>query len=179
MKKTNSDASLRVMLRLLIDKMVEDLSRTAWQTRRRPGVNNAPKLSKPSHPFINGDADSRSLALANHLSIRYLNELGRIRFIGNTSALLFAGSSCKASAKQSRSRYVRSAYKFGDNHCPGGYLWFARRRIGLNLRDVDHSEASGPAQLIGKSDCTTGGAVFRLHWRKRPLAARRYAAQRR
>jgi hypothetical protein len=32
MTKTNSDESLRVLLRLLNDKMVEDLSRTAWQT---------------------------------------------------------------------------------------------------------------------------------------------------
>jgi|GraSoiStandDraft_29_1057270.scaffolds.fasta_scaffold09080_6 hypothetical protein len=32
MTKTNSDELLRVLLRLLIDKMVEDLSRTAWQT---------------------------------------------------------------------------------------------------------------------------------------------------
>src|SRR6266403_1767128 len=42
-------------------------------------------------------------------------------------------------------RYVRSIYQFGDNHCPSGYRWFARRRIGLGRRDVDHSEASGPA----------------------------------
>jgi len=44
MTKTNSDESLRVLLRLLIDEMVEDLSRTAWQTWRRPGVNKTPKL---------------------------------------------------------------------------------------------------------------------------------------
>jgi hypothetical protein len=31
MMKTNSDESLRVLLRLLIDDIVEDLSRTAWQ----------------------------------------------------------------------------------------------------------------------------------------------------
>src|SRR5713101_2714437 len=135
-------------------------------------------MSKLSHPIFHREADSRSLALAKHLSIRYLNELGRIRFIGNTSALLLAGGSCKASAKQSRSRYVRSTYKFGDNHCPSGYRWFARRRIGLGRRDVDHSEASGPARLVGKADCATGGAVFRLHWRKRALAGRRHAAQR-
>jgi len=57
----------------------------------------------------------------------------------------------------------RSTYKFGDNHCPSGYRWFARRRIGLGRRDVDHSEASGPARLVGQADCATGDAVFRLH----------------
>jgi hypothetical protein len=33
MMKTKSEESLRVLLRLLIDEFVEDLSRTAWQTR--------------------------------------------------------------------------------------------------------------------------------------------------
>jgi hypothetical protein len=53
-----------------------------------PGVNNARKLSKPSHPFIHREADSHSLALAKHLSKRYLHEPGRTRFIGNPIALL-------------------------------------------------------------------------------------------
>jgi hypothetical protein len=32
MMKTNCDESLQVLLRLLIDRIVEDLSRAAWQT---------------------------------------------------------------------------------------------------------------------------------------------------
>jgi hypothetical protein len=77
-----------VLSRLLIDKIVEDLSRTTWQIRRRPGVNNAPKLSKPSLPLIHGDADWRSPAHAKRLSKRNLHEAGRTRFIGNPIALL-------------------------------------------------------------------------------------------
>jgi hypothetical protein len=49
-------------------------------------------VSKPSHPFIHGAAESRSLALAKHLSKRYLHEPGRTRFIGNASALLLGGT---------------------------------------------------------------------------------------
>jgi hypothetical protein len=86
-----TEKSLRRFRVSWLNKIVEYLSRTAWQTWRRPGVNNAPKLLKPSHPFIHGDADWRSLALAKHLQKKHLNEPGRIRFIGNASALLLGG----------------------------------------------------------------------------------------
>src|SRR5262252_299710 len=68
-------------------------------------------------------------------------------------------------------------YEFRDDHRVGGYRWFAGGCIRLGCRYVDHRETSGPPRLVGKADCTTGGAVFRLHWRKRTLADRRHAAQ--
>src|SRR5215469_2975566 len=68
-------------------------------------------------------------------------------------------------------------YEFCDDHCLGGYWWFAGGCIRLGCRYVDHGESSGPPRLVGKADCATGGAVFRLPWRKRALAGRRHAAQ--
>jgi len=58
---------VEALSRLLIDRIVEGLSRTPWQTWWRPGVNNAPKLSKFSQPFVHGDTESPPLALAKQL----------------------------------------------------------------------------------------------------------------
>src|SRR5215469_12005344 len=62
------------------------------------------------------------------------------------------------------------AYEFRNDHRLGGYWWLAGGCIRLGCRYVDHGESSGPSRLVGKADCATGGAVFRLHWRKRALA---------
>jgi hypothetical protein len=89
--KTNRDESLRALLRLLIDKIVDDFVAYILANMTTPGVNHAPKLSEPSLRSIYGDADSRALALAKHLQNRRLNKPGRIRFIGNANALFLGG----------------------------------------------------------------------------------------
>ena len=53
----------------------------------------------------------------------------------------------------------------------------ARGCTRISHHDMDHSEASGSARLIGKADCATGGAVRLFHWRKLTLASRRHGAQ--
>src|SRR5215469_3369628 len=84
-----------------------------------------------------------------------------------------SGKPPTTTAKKIRIRFVRRTYEFGDDQCPSsGYRWFARRCTELSHHDMDHSEASGPARHIGEADCASGGALFRLHWRKLALAGR-------
>jgi hypothetical protein len=47
MMKTNSDESLRVLLRLLIDEIVEDLSRSGSESRNRSVQENGDNLHGP------------------------------------------------------------------------------------------------------------------------------------